>query len=238
MPVIDLKNCTISFEDGHSKTGAVNFMAGYTAGATSIVVDGFTGVVPVGVRLTIDDVEGFQVVSTSETLGNTTTIVFTPALTATVADDAVVVAGARYLDIRVGDGNVNWSEKVNREYKLDRGRIYQVRNGDDVPMDVNLSLMYEFLTASSGDPPTPEDVLKQRGEAADWESTDPDPCAPFCINIVVLHQPAGCTAFEKEKVVLPYYRYEDLPHDPKAGTISTTGKCNAVQAVVTRVPAA
>lgn len=237
MPVIDLKNCTISFEDGHSKTGAINLMAGYTAGATSIAVDGFTGAVPDGVRLTIDGVEGYTVVSATETLGNTTTIVFTPALADAVADNAPVIAGARYLDIRVGDGNVNWTEKVSREYKLDRGLIYQVRNGDQVPMDVSLALMYEFLTASSANPPTPEDVIKKRGEAADWESTDPDSCAPYCVDIVILHQPAGCTEFEKEKVRLPYFRYEDLPHDPKAGTISMTGKCNAVQAQVTRIAA-
>jgi hypothetical protein len=237
MPVIDLKNCIISFEDGHSKTGAVNNTGGYTAGATSMVVDGFTGIVPVGVRLTIGGVSGHTVVSTSQTLGNTTTIVFTPALAANVADNAVVIAGARYVDIRVGDGNVNWSEKKPREYKKDRGLLYQVRDGDEEPMDVNLAMMYEFLTASTGSPATPEDIVKKRGEAAAWISTDPDTCAPYCINIVILHQPAGCTQFEKEKVILPYFRYEDLPHDPKAGSISMTGKCNATQATVTRIAA-
>lgn len=237
MPVIDLKNCDISFEDGHSETGAVNFMAGYTAGATSIVVDGFVGVMPVGNRLTIDGVPGFTVVSTVETLGNTTTIVFTPAIAGAVADGDVVIVGPRFLDIRVGEGNVNWSEKKPREYKKDRGLLYQVRDGDEEPMDVNLSMMYEFLTASTGEPPTPEDVIKKRGEAADWVSSDPDTCAPFCINIVILHQPAGCTQFEKEKTVLPFFRYEDLPHDPKAGSISMTGKCNAKEAIVTRIAA-
>jgi hypothetical protein len=237
MPVIDLKNCEIAFEDGHLKTGAVNNMAGYTIGATTITVDNFTGSVPDGVRLTIDGVQGYKVVSATDTLGNTTSIVFTPALKAAVADNAVVIAGGRFLEPKIGDGNVNWSETQNREYKLDRGKIYQVRNGDEAPMDVTLALMYEFLTASSGDAPTPEDVLKQRGEAADWVSTDPDPCAPYCVNVVIIHQPAGCTAFEKEKVVLPYYRYEKFDHDPKAGTLNTSGKCNAVQAVVTRLAA-
>lgn len=197
MPLIDLKNCNIYFEDGYSeagavnnnKTGAIDFMAGYASGVTSVVVDGFTGVVPVGSALTLDGNSGFRVTSTVETLGNTTTINFTPATTFTLADDDVVsvngyAAGAttliidgisgvipvgariefddtinnyqvastsetlgnttsitftpataialadnavvtvygQFIQIKVGEGTITWSEKMPREYKLDRDR--------------------------------------------------------------------------------------------------------------------
>ena len=309
--IVDLKNADIYFEDGTSKTGAVNNLktgainngAGYSPGATSIIVDGFTGIVPVGSALTIDAVAGFRVTSTVETIGNTTTINFTPALTASVADDDVVSVsgfaigattiivdgftgavpdGARlnftgstvdytvssasetgqntttivlssalqavaadnvvitvygvYLRIKVGEGNITWSEKKPREFKLDRGELDQVKDADQVPMDVSLQLMYEELTASSGDPPTPEDVLKQRGEAADWVSANTsDPCAPYCVNIRFDHTPPNCTAVDKERVILPMFYYESLDHDPKQGTISCQGKCNATEATVTRI---
>jgi len=236
MPMIDLKNVDIYFEDGTQKTGAVNLMAGYTAGASSIVVDGFTGIVPVGSRLSIDGDDRYQVSSTTETGGNTTTIVFTPSLAANVADNDVVIAYGVFLKIKVGDGNITWTEKKPREYKKDRGKLDQVRNGDEEPIDVSLQLMYEELTASSGQPPTPEDALKRRGAAATWVSADTvDPCAPYCINIRLDHQPAGCTAFEKERVILPKFYYEELDHNPKDGMISAKGKCNATEALVSRL---
>jgi hypothetical protein len=310
MPVIDLKNTTIYFEDGTSKaglvnnatkTGAVNNALGYAAGATTIIVDGFTGAVQVGAQLTINAVTGYRVTAHSETTGNTTSITFTPGLTGSVADDAVVSStgfaigatrvvvdgftgvlpvGARvrigatdkyvigsttesggntivinftpalvavvadnagvdvfgvFLQIKVGDGTITWSEKKPREYKKDRGKLDQVRDGDEEPIDVTINLMYEELTASSGNPPTPEDVLKQRGEAADWVSTETDdPCAPFAINVRLDHQPPNCTSVQAERVVLPRFRYESLDHNPKDGMINCQGKCNATEAEVTR----
>lgn len=238
MPVIDLKNCNIYLEDGYSEAGAVNNMAGYTAGATTMLVDAITGVVPAGARFTIAGVNGydFVVVSTVETSGNTTSITFTPALPSSVADNVVITIYGRFLAIRVGEGNLTWSEKKPREYKKDRGRLYQVRNADEEPMDVTMGFMYEYLTASSGDPPTPEDAIKKRGAAASWVSTSPDPCSPYSVNIRLDHQPAGCTATERERVVLPFFLYESLDHNPKDGTINVQGKCNAVEAVVTRLP--
>ena len=237
--VIDLKNCLVYFADGTTMTGAVNLMAGYMAGATTILVDGFTGQVPVGAMLSIDGVQWYFVVSTIETTGNTTSITFSPGLTGAVADNDVVIVQGIHLRVKVGEGNLTWSEKKPREYKLDRGLIDTVRNGDEQPIDVNFQFMYEELTASDPmmDPPTPEDVLKHRGAAEDWETSDQsDPCAPYCIDIRILHTPPNCTEVDQELVVLPKFYYEQLDHDPKAGTISCTGKCNATEAIVTRIP--
>ena len=41
--MIDLKNSTISFEDGYSAIGAVDNVAGYPIGTTTMIVDGFVG---------------------------------------------------------------------------------------------------------------------------------------------------------------------------------------------------
>ena len=211
---------------------------GYAIGATSIIVDGFTGVVPSNSRFTIGSKE-YVISSTVETSGNTTRIVFTPALTALVADNAVVNVYGTFIQIKVGDGTITWSEKTPMEYKLDKGRLDQIRNADQVPMDVSLTLMYEELTASdpNTNPPTPEDVIKRRGAAADWVSANTaNPCAPYCINIRLDHIPPNCTSIDIERVILPMFYSEELNHDPKAGTIAVTGKCNAIEAQVTRIP--
>lgn len=239
MPMIDLKNCTIRLRDGYSEAGAINNGGGYSIGATTIVVDNITGIIPPSAIFTMASKERneYTVVSTVETAGNTTSIIFAPGLVEAVNDDEVFNVGGRSLNIKVGEGNCTWSEKKAREYKKDRGLLDQVRNGDQDPMDVSIQLMYEELTSmSTVDTPTVEDVLKRRGNASDWVNAQTnDVCTPFAVHIEILHNPAGCTVFEKELVRLPYFRYEDLPHDPKAGTISMTGKCNATEAIVSRL---
>lgn len=239
--LIDLKNCVVAFEDGTTETGAVNLMAGYIAGVTSIVVDGITGIMPVGARVSIDGDDRYTITSTVETTGNTTTINFTPGLRAAVSDNDIVIVYGVFLAIKVGDGTMTWSEKKPREFIKDRGLLDQVRNGDEEPMDVSFQLMFEELTASNPntDPPTPEDVLKHRGAAADWVSADTDdPCSPYCINILVTHTPPICTEFTYERYTLPRFYYEQLDHDPKAGTIACSGKCNATEATHTKYTAA
>jgi hypothetical protein len=235
--VIDLKNCLVYLVDGTRKTGAVNNMAGYSAGATTITVDGFTDQVPSGSFLTIDGVAGYQVVSTVETSSATTSITFTPGLSGSISDNDIVLVVGKFLRIKTGSGTINWNEKVTREYILDRGIIDTVRNGDEVPMDVSFTIQYEELTASTGDPPTPEDALKRRREAAAWESADTsDPCAPYCLDIVIINTPPNCTAVDIEQVTIPKFYYEELQHDPKAGTIQCNGKSKATQATVVRIP--
>lgn len=241
MPLIDLKNVIVFFEDGTLMSGLVNLMAGYVAGASTILVDGFTGKIPVGARLSVDGDDRYSVVSTTETLGNTTSIVFTPVLAATtLADEAPIIAYGVFIQVKVGEGTINWDEKRPMEYKKDRGKLDLVRLADEEPMDVNFTLSYTELTAANPmtDPPTPEDVLKRRGAAATWLSANvADPCSPYCVNIRLDWQPPGCTGFKTERVILPQYYYESLNHDPKAGTITTSGKCNSTQAQVTRFAA-
>lgn len=238
MPMIDLKNCTIRLRDGFEATGAVNNGAGYAIGVSTITVDGFTEELPEGAIFTIGGEEDREYVIASTVGGATpTSITFDPPLVGAINDDDVIDVGGRCLNIKVGEGNLTWSESKAREYKKDRGRLDQVRNGDEEPMDVSCQLMYEELTAAStSDVPTVEDVLKRRGNAADWVNANvDDPCTPYSVHFELLHNPAGCTVFEQELVRLPEFRYEKLDHDPKAGTIAMTGKSNATEAEVSRL---
>lgn len=184
------------------------------------------------------DVTQYTVTAHTETLGNTTSVTFTPGLVAAPVANAVITFGPHVLQVRVGNGNLTYSEKRKMEYILDRGRIYSVRQGDQEPVDVRLDLMWEFLTAAqAGDPPTMEDALKQRGNAANWISSSVDKCEPYSLDILVVYTPP-CTGVKNESILLADFRYEDLAHDIKAGTIAMTGKCNIQNATVTRGAAA
>lgn len=140
--------------------------------------------------------------------------------------------GVNSLEVKIGEGNFQWTEKVNRIYTKDRGLLNDVRDGDEEPIDVSFDFIWEFLKANTGDP-TIEDVLKHRGQAASWTSTDTDACRPFAVDVEVLYEPP-CGGELNEKIVLEDFRYEQLQHDLKNASVSCQGKCNVTEATVTR----
>jgi hypothetical protein len=141
--------------------------------------------------------------------------------------------GTEELTIIVGEGNLTYTERKNREYILNRGLIHGVRDGDEEPVDVSMEFMWEFLLADSGETPTVEDALKKRGEAATWVTTGADACEPYCVDIEVEYTP-DCAGVKKEIITLGEFRYEELDHDLGAGTVSVSGKCNIAGATSVR----
>lgn len=231
----------LTFYEVNADTALVNnAVTGYVAGRTTISVDGFTAAVAVGDYFTLEGDTArprtqYQVTAKTDVLGATKSITFTPAIPTgqTVADNAVVTVGPHQVEVNLGDGNLTYSEKKNRDYKLNRGVIDTVRDGDEAPMEVSLDSMWEWTKGADDDPPTPEDVVKKRGNASTWESSSSDPCEPFCVDLLFRYVP-DCSSVAYEEILLPEFRYESIDHDPKAGTISFKGKCNALEAISTR----
>lgn len=210
----------------------------YAVGTTTIVVDGITGALVTGDYFTVASrQQRYLITNHSETLGNTTSVTFTPGLVTAANDNADVDITAHYLQIRIGEGNISWTEKRPIMYVKDRGKLDTVRRGDEEPVEVKLDATWVFLKASSGATPTIEDVLKNRGQASAWTTSSSDPCEPFCVDIIVEYTPP-CTTEELEIYELRDFRYEELGQDLKQGQISITGKCNVIEVDVTRVVAA
>lgn len=240
MSTIDLKHAIIYIEDGYAgstgELGAlINLMAGYMSGATSVAIDTLSGVVVVGDRFTIagETASPVHVVTgKTDTLGVTVSMTFTPALSAPVANNAVITWLPHQLAVDIGEGNCTYDENRNMEYKLNRGVLDTVREGDEQPMDVKIDANWEFLRSVSGEDVTIEEALKATGRASTWVTSSSDACEPYAVNLIIDYQPS-CGS-NREIITLPDYRYEKLSHDPKAGTISTSGKCNAKQATVVR----
>jgi hypothetical protein len=74
-----------------SRTGAINLAAGYAKGTTTVLVDGFTGIIAAGTWVVIDGIP-YQVVSHIETTGNTTSLTIDQGLQRGLADNAIVIA--------------------------------------------------------------------------------------------------------------------------------------------------
>lgn len=240
MAKIDLKNAYVRLVDGGentSKSGAINNVAGYPIGTTVLTVDGFTGAVETGGRLLLGG-RYYVITAHTETTGNTTSItIASPGLKASVLDDAVIVAYDKResITIKMGDGTLTWSEKRNVEYTTDRGKLDEVRLGDEVPVDVSIDAVWEYISGPTAGVPTIRDVLYQEGLAASWVSSDTDACRPYAVDIEIEYTPA--CAGDIEIITLSDYRFESFDADIKAGTLKTSGKCNITKASAVRIPA-
>ena len=144
--------------------------------------------------------------------------------------------GSESLEVTIGEGNLTYTEAKNIDYTLNRGLLDEVREGDQIPIDVSIDFVWEYLRGSSasGALPTVEEALKNIGNASAWVSTDSDACRPYAVDLVVTYAPVPITCGDKEVITLPDYRWESLDHDLRAGTVSTAGKCNVTQATVVR----
>ena len=125
------------------------------------------------------------------------------------------------IELVMGEGNLTYSEKRNMEYKLDRGKLDDVRKGDEVPMDVKFDGKWEYIMGSAN---AFRDLRSESGA-----SSDTDTCRPRAVDIEITFAPP-CTG-TYTKVTLPDFRWESMDWDLKAGTVSCSGKCNAEQAI-------
>jgi len=138
------------------------------------------------------------------------------------------------LEVKIGEGNLTYTETKNREYRLNRGILDDVVNADEAPMDVNFQFVWVYRkspsssSTASGGTPTIDDVLKQQGAAANWVSTDADLCRPYAVDIKIVYTP-DCSTGDVETIVLPDFRYETLNSDIGGSAVDCTGKCNATE---------
>lgn len=165
-------------------------------------------------------------------------IEFSPALTTADGipsnNDEISFIG-RSLEIKVGDGNITYTQSKERIYDRDRGTLDTVRDGDEQPLQVTIAFVWEYLSAVVGSgTPTPMEVLDKIGEASDWLSSDvDDPCAPYSVDVEVeIVKP--CVS-ENERITFPYFRYEELGPDLGEASINVSGQCNVQRPTIVRI---
>lgn len=239
---IELRDAPIYIRDGMVGTAAIEDMS-VMAGDVTLSIDTIvlntedTDLVPVGARFTVASETGSPIhtvtARTPADMSPTTAITFTPALAAGAADEAVITFLPNQLEVKVGDGNISWTEARTMEYRLDRGDLDTVKEGDQVPIEVSLEFVYEHVTTGTSEVVSPIDALKRIGPCAEWVSSSSDPCEPYAVDIVIEHT-TPCGAVEDETITFPDFRYEQLQFDLSAATISVSGKCNATDVVAER----
>jgi hypothetical protein len=244
MARIELRDVTIYLEDGFSGTAtietAVPADSDLTLDINTVVTSNLTtGIVVVGGRFTVNTANSttiYTITSQTANATDTNSVNFTPALATAnqvpAVSDVLTFLPQR-LTVKLGEGNLTYSEKKEYEYLLDRGNLDTVKEADEQPVEVNLEFVYEYIRSSSGGDITPVDAIKQINEASDWISSSSDLCEPYCLDIRAKHC-VPCGTDEDEDVLLQDFRWESLDYDYSAATIAVTGKCNVTDATVTR----
>lgn len=245
MARIDLRDTTIYLKDGLAGTAAINDVGPPMATDTTLTIDTValntddTTLVPIGARFTVaGETLATQVhtvtARTPADEGPTTEITFTPALgPGTYADEGVLTFQAQRLEIKIGTGNLTYTEADEFNYELDRGKLDTVTQGDDQPMAVSLNFVYESITTGTGEVIAPMDAIKRRGKAAEWVTSAEDPCEPYSVDIEVVHQPK-CGQKEAETTIFPDFRSESREVNFQDSNIAVSGRCNATEPITSR----
>lgn len=244
MARIELRHCTIDLLDGLAGTAIAPVSPPMMGDATLMITSPALNTdvadqVPVGARFTIagetDPLAVHTVTARTPTSGSTTSITFAPALGAgTYAASAVITFQSQQLTIKVGDGDVKYTENTAYIYDLDRGDLDTVREGNQVPMDLTLNFTYEHITTGTSETISPMDAIKRKNKASEWVSSAADKCEPYAVDVRITHTPP-CGTSQKEITLLVDFRSEKREPDFKNSAIAITGKCNAVEPVVSRV---
>jgi len=242
MARIELRNTNIYLQDGLAGTAAVNDAAGVAIADLNVDIDtvvlntAITTVVPVGARFTLAGNAQIYTVTArtpSDGTGPVTNIVFTPAAVSALADDGVITFLPQRLEIKVGEGDLSWSESREFIYDLDRSRLDTVRQGDDQPISVDMAFTFEYVTSQSGRPVTPVEALKKIGGASEWVNSATDPCEPYAVDVYVRHC-IPCGTDQDQDFLMPDFRYESLEYSVADASISVSGQCNATSITSTR----
>jgi hypothetical protein len=245
MARIEMRDVTIYVQDGLAGTG--NLSANGTANDPSLDVDTIvlntttTNLIPVGARLTVDGETANTIHTVTDRTpsanGPTTNITITPILgdgtyNSGNAEGALTFINQR-IEIKVGEGNLTWTEAKEYEYLRERGDLDTVKEADEQPVEMSMEFVYEYVRTQSGQSITATDALKNQGEASEWVSTSSDLCEPYCIDILAKHC-VPCGTDEDEDVLFTDFRYESLDYDVGEATIAVSGRCNVSEPTVTR----
>jgi hypothetical protein len=245
MARIEMRDVTIYVQDGLAGTG--NLTDNGTANDTTLNVETIvlntttTNLIPVGARLTVNGETAntvHTVTARTPTLnGPTTNITITPALGTGTYNSGNIEGALTFtyqrIEIKVGEGNLTWTEAKEYEYLRERGDLDTVKEADEQPVEMSMEFVYDYIKTQSGQSITAVDALKNQGEASEWVSTSTDLCEPYCVDILAKHC-VPCGTDEDEDVTFVEFRYESLDFDMGEATIAVSGRCNVSEPVVVR----
>ena len=131
--------------------------------------------------------------------------------------------------VKVGEGNLTYSDKRTMEYVKDRGKLDGVREGDEEPVEISLDAVWEFISSPTGEVATVEEAIKGTGTGlAAFVTVGADVCEPYACKIQVDNDLSDCAGTLGERLEFNDFRWETFDHDVRAGTLSISGMANII----------
>jgi hypothetical protein len=238
---VDEKPWVLTQPNGINLTGVtVSSLStlGFDYTSTVLVGPTNTDLVPVGARFTIATESGtpiHTVTARDNTADDAATmrVAITPAIASAVSDTDAITFLPQRLEINIGEGDMSWTEAREFLYDLDRDQLDTVRQGPDVPLELDMQFIFEYVTTESGQTITPEDALKNVGEASEWVTSSSDACEPYAIDVYVVHC-VPCGTDQDEDYLFSDFRYEQLEHSIQDASVTCSGKCNVTAVTASR----
>jgi len=232
------KDWLTSIIDGAALTGTT-VSSGTSLGLQSLSLNSDdTDLCPVGARFTIATETGtpiHTVTARDNTSDDAKTlrVDVTPAIVSAVSDADVITFLPQRIDVKIGEGDLTWTENREMIYDLDRDLLDTVRQGAEQPLEIDLAFTFEFVTTESGQAITPVDAIKRIGEATEWVSSSSDQCEPYAVDIYVVNC-VPCGTEEDESFLFSDFRYESLDYSIQDASIAVSGRCNVTDATEVR----
>jgi len=127
--------------------------------------------------------------------------------------------GNEEITVKIGEGNITWSEKRTVEYTHERGAIDSSRLGDDEPCDVKFDFVWDWIESGSDS----QDIVGAiKVTNSGWVSTGAE-CEPDACDLELTIE--DCSI--EEVITFSDFRWTTLDYDLRAGTISCSGSCVA-----------
>lgn len=139
--------------------------------------------------------------------------------------------GVNYIEVKIGEGNLNFNETRQLEFVKTRGNLDRVRENEQVPVEVNFQFVWDHIISNGVEPPTVEDALKKINNASGWVSASNDPNAPYSVHLQLVMAktctlPNGSTINHGETLTFFEFNHQSLNHSLKDATIDCDGSCN------------
>lgn len=142
--------------------------------------------------------------------------------------------GSNYIEVTIGEGNLQYSTRRNVEPVKSRGVLDRVREGEQDITDVQFQFVWEHIKSSGSDPPTIEEVLSRSGPASTWQSDSADLDSPFCIRLQLVKTKQCGSINDGETLTFFEFHYQELAHSLEDATVDCRGFSNRVKPKVTR----
>lgn len=150
--------------------------------------------------------------------------------------------------LKFGGGDVSWQETESVEYSTDRGRLDDVREGDESPITVTFSgvFTHALSISASTEPFTPYEILRANrlnayhpngrtanfvGYGEPWLITAGG-CPPYATELELhinprLRCPLNST-IQGDGILFRYFRTEEHGVSINGGEFNVSGKCNVL----------